>query len=108
MRAAARGEAEGREDKVLRSITVRQSARADSGVYTCAPVCFENNYSRARRVAMDAPLFNTTEPRANGSAQNQHNSLLPTGVKITIVVVYMVVCVLGLVGNCLVMYVNLR
>ncbi|KAL4630657.1 delta-type opioid receptor-like [Arapaima gigas] len=57
---------------------------------------------------MDAPLFNTTEPRANGSAQNQHNSLLPTGVKITIVVVYMVVCVLGLVGNCLVMYVNLR
>uniref|UniRef100_A0A8C9TQU8 Opioid related nociceptin receptor 1 n=2 Tax=Scleropages formosus TaxID=113540 RepID=A0A8C9TQU8_SCLFO len=57
---------------------------------------------------MDAHLFNASEPRANRSAQKEPDSLLPTGVKITIVVVYMVVCVVGLVGNCLVMYVNLR
>ncbi|XP_041112503.1 nociceptin receptor [Polyodon spathula] len=34
--------------------------------------------------------------------------LLPIGIKITIAVVYMVVCVVGLVGNCLVMYVIIR
>ncbi|RXM91308.1 Nociceptin receptor [Acipenser ruthenus] len=34
--------------------------------------------------------------------------VLPIGIKITIAVVYMVVCVVGLVGNCLVMYVIIR
>ncbi|KAG2461792.1 OPRX protein, partial [Polypterus senegalus] len=33
---------------------------------------------------------------------------LPIGIRITIVVVYMIVCVVGLVGNCLVMYVIIR
>lgn len=39
---------------------------------------------------------------------NETEALLPTGVKVTIVVVYMIVCVIGLVGNFLVMYVVIR
>lgn len=39
---------------------------------------------------------------------NETDALLPTGVKVTIVVVYMIVCVIGLVGNFLVMYVVIR
>ncbi|KAF3697413.1 Mu-type opioid receptor [Channa argus] len=39
---------------------------------------------------------------------NGTDALLPTGVKVTIVVVYMIVCVIGLVGNFLVMYVIIR
>ncbi|XP_029012282.1 nociceptin receptor [Betta splendens] len=39
---------------------------------------------------------------------NETDTLLPTGVKVTIVVVYMIVCVVGLVGNFLVMYVIIR
>lgn len=42
------------------------------------------------------------------SAYNETDALLPTGVKVTIVVVYMIVCVIGLVGNFLVMYVVIR
>lgn len=42
------------------------------------------------------------------SAYNDTDALLPTGVKVTIVVVYMIVCVIGLVGNFLVMYVIIR
>lgn len=44
----------------------------------------------------------------NSSGYNGTDFLLPTGVKITIVVVYMIVCVIGLVGNFLVMYVIIR
>lgn len=39
---------------------------------------------------------------------NETDAFLPAGVKITIVAVYMMVCVVGLVGNCLVMYVIIR
>ena len=39
---------------------------------------------------------------------NDTDTYLPTGIKMTIVVVYMIVCVVGLVGNCLVMYVIIR
>ncbi|KAM7411177.1 hypothetical protein PAMA_021251 [Pampus argenteus] len=42
------------------------------------------------------------------SSYNETDDLLPTGVKVTIVVVYMIVCVIGLVGNFLVMYVIIR
>lgn len=42
------------------------------------------------------------------STYNETENLLPTGVKVTIVVVYMIVCVIGLVGNFLVMYVIIR
>lgn len=42
------------------------------------------------------------------SPYNETDALLPTGVKVTIVVVYMIVCVIGLVGNFLVMYVIIR
>ena len=41
-------------------------------------------------------------------SSNLTDAFLPTGVKATIVVVYMIVCVVGLVGNCLVMYVIVR
>ncbi|KAL1020570.1 hypothetical protein UPYG_G00001840 [Umbra pygmaea] len=36
---------------------------------------------------------------------NDTDAFLPTSIRVTIVVVYMIVCVVGLVGNCLVMYV---
>ncbi|KAM9341888.1 nociceptin receptor [Pholidichthys leucotaenia] len=39
---------------------------------------------------------------------NETDFLLPTSVKVTIVVVYMIVCIIGLVGNFLVMYVIIR
>lgn len=42
------------------------------------------------------------------SGYNVTDALLPTGVKVTIVVIYMIVCVIGLVGNFLVMYVIIR
>ncbi|XP_013869312.1 nociceptin receptor [Austrofundulus limnaeus] len=42
------------------------------------------------------------------SVYNETDPLVPTGVKVTIVVVYMIVCVIGLVGNFLVMYVIIR
>ncbi|XP_030624456.1 nociceptin receptor isoform X3 [Chanos chanos] len=53
-------------------------------------------------------LYNGSLFQNNFSAFNETDSFLPTGVKITIVVVYMIVCVVGLVGNCLVMYVIIR
>lgn len=39
---------------------------------------------------------------------NETEALLPTSVKVTVVVVYLIVCVIGLVGNFLVMYVIIR
>ena len=47
-------------------------------------------------------------PNNFSGAYNDTDALLPTGVKVTIVVVYMIVCVVGLVGNFLVMYVIIR
>ncbi|XP_076131868.1 nociceptin receptor [Alosa pseudoharengus] len=44
----------------------------------------------------------------NHSANDTEENFLPSGLKITIVMVYMIVCVVGLVGNCLVMYVIVR
>lgn len=40
----------------------------------------------------------------NGTA----DGFLPVGIKVTIVVVYSIVCIIGLVGNCSVMYVIIR
>lgn len=37
-----------------------------------------------------------------------HSAFLPLGLKVTIVGLYLAVCVGGLLGNCLVMYVILR
>ncbi|XP_068997820.1 nociceptin receptor [Embiotoca jacksoni] len=54
-------------------------------------------------------LYNESFFRNNfSSGSNETDALLPTGVKVTIVVVYMIVCVIGLVGNFLVMYVIIR
>ncbi|KAG7283469.1 hypothetical protein CRUP_035262 [Coryphaenoides rupestris] len=51
-----------------------------------------------------AQLYNDSlHPNLTG--YNETDTILPAGVKATIVVVYMIVCVVGLVGNCLVMYV---
>lgn len=55
------------------------------------------------------PLYNDSLFHNNfSSGYNETDALLPTGVKVTIVVVYMIVCVIGLVGNFLVMYVVIR
>ncbi|XP_055078862.1 nociceptin receptor isoform X2 [Periophthalmus magnuspinnatus] len=51
---------------------------------------------------MSNDSFNLSSP------YNETDTLLPTSVKVTIVVVYMIVCVIGLVGNFLVMYVIIR
>ncbi|XP_035378128.1 delta-type opioid receptor isoform X1 [Electrophorus electricus] len=53
-------------------------------------------------------LFNETLLQGNLSAFDDTYGRLPTSVRITIVVVYLIVCVVGLVGNCLVMYVIIR
>lgn len=54
-------------------------------------------------------LYNDSLFQSNfSSGYNDTDTLLPTGVKVTIVVVYMIVCVIGLVGNFLVMYVIIR
>ncbi|KAG9269703.1 nociceptin receptor [Astyanax mexicanus] len=50
-------------------------------------------------------LLNETLFQGNISALD---GLLPISVKITVAVVYLIVCVVGLVGNCLVMYVIIR
>ncbi|XP_012681548.2 nociceptin receptor [Clupea harengus] len=49
-------------------------------------------------------LFHDNFTHSNETEEN----FLPSGLKITIVMVYMIVCVVGLVGNCLVMYVIVR
>uniref|UniRef100_A0A3Q2CTW6 Opiate receptor-like 1 n=1 Tax=Cyprinodon variegatus TaxID=28743 RepID=A0A3Q2CTW6_CYPVA len=57
----------------------------------------------------DLQYFNDSFFHHNfSSGNNGTDALLPTGVKVTIVVVYMIVCVIGLVGNFLVMYVIIR
>ncbi|XP_053704673.1 nociceptin receptor isoform X2 [Synchiropus splendidus] len=54
-------------------------------------------------------LYNDSLYQNNFSGTyNETDALLPTSVKVTIVVVYMIVCVIGLVGNFLVMYVIIR
>lgn len=54
-------------------------------------------------------LYNSTVfPNNFSGPYNETEALLPTSVKVTIVVVYMIVCVIGMVGNFLVMYVIIR
>uniref|UniRef100_A0A672RJP7 G-protein coupled receptors family 1 profile domain-containing protein n=1 Tax=Sinocyclocheilus grahami TaxID=75366 RepID=A0A672RJP7_SINGR len=53
-------------------------------------------------------LYNESLFQNNFSTFNGTESFFPKGVKITIAMVYMIVCVVGLVGNCLVMYVIIR
>ncbi|KAF5909043.1 delta-type opioid receptor-like, partial [Clarias magur] len=44
----------------------------------------------------------------NFSEFNDADDLFPRSVSITIALVYMIVCMVGLVGNCLVMFVIIR
>uniref|UniRef100_A0AAR2IWR2 G-protein coupled receptors family 1 profile domain-containing protein n=1 Tax=Pygocentrus nattereri TaxID=42514 RepID=A0AAR2IWR2_PYGNA len=53
-------------------------------------------------------LLNESLLQGNISALDDTDGLLPISVKITVAVVYLIVCVVGLVGNCLVMYVIIR
>ncbi|XP_051947725.1 delta-type opioid receptor-like [Xyrauchen texanus] len=53
-------------------------------------------------------MFNDTLLLRNLSVPDVKYGLLPTSIKITVVVVYLIVCVVGLVGNFLVMYVIIR
>lgn len=53
-------------------------------------------------------LLNNSLLSGNMSAMDGEEGLLPAGVKITVVALYCVVCVVGLVGNCLVMFVIIR
>ncbi|KAK3547276.1 hypothetical protein QTP86_017785 [Hemibagrus guttatus] len=62
--------------------------------------------SAADKIALH--LLNDSILTANMSALDEEDGLLPTGVKITVVALYCIVCVVGLVGNSLVMYVIIR
>ncbi|XP_018921688.1 nociceptin receptor [Cyprinus carpio] len=53
-------------------------------------------------------MFNDSRFQGNLSELDDVDEPLPKGAKITVVVVYLIVCVVGLVGNCLVMYVIIR
>ncbi|XP_048097107.1 delta-type opioid receptor [Alosa alosa] len=53
-------------------------------------------------------LYNESFDQTNSTDLDDGDEVLPTGVKITIAVVYMIVCVVGLIGNSLVMYVIIR
>lgn len=55
---------------------------------------------------LDLHLLN--DSLLGGNILDGDDDLLPAGVKITVVALYCVVCVVGLVGNCLVMYVIIR
>lgn len=54
------------------------------------------------------PPYNLSFFLNNFSYPQNDTDYLPMGVKVTIVVVYMIVCIIGLVGNFLVMYVIIR
>nr|XP_045013459.1 nociceptin receptor isoform X3 [Jaculus jaculus] len=58
---------------------------------------FQNNLSLLNETLPDHLLLNAS-----------HGSFLPLGLKVTIVGLYLTVCIGGLLGNCLVMYVILR
>uniref|UniRef100_A0A671RX45 Opioid related nociceptin receptor 1 n=1 Tax=Sinocyclocheilus anshuiensis TaxID=1608454 RepID=A0A671RX45_9TELE len=51
-------------------------------------------------------MFNDSRFQGNLSDLDDVHEPLPKSAKITVVVVYLIVCVVGLVGNCLVMYVH--
>lgn len=59
-----------------------------------------------RKLVNDSSLWNLSlgEWFHNGTA----DGFLPMGIKVTIVIVYSIVCIVGLVGNCSVMYVIIR
>lgn len=53
-------------------------------------------------------LYNESLFANNYTGFTDVDDLFPRSVRITIAVVYMIVCMVGLVGNCLVMYVIIR
>ncbi|XP_030068440.1 nociceptin receptor isoform X1 [Microcaecilia unicolor] len=56
----------------------------------------------------DSSLLNLSAPPCSWFYNSTMDSYLPMGMKVTIVMVYLIVCVVGLVGNCGVMYVIIR
>ena len=56
----------------------------------------------------DVSLYNESFLQTNLTDFYDADGVLPTGVKITIAVVYLVVCFVGLIGNSLVMFVIIR
>lgn len=56
----------------------------------------------------DVSLYNESFLQTNLTDFDDADGVLPTGVKITIAVVYLVVCFVGLIGNSLVMFVIIR
>lgn len=53
-------------------------------------------------------MFNDSRFQGKLSDLDDADERLPKSANITVIVVYLVVCVVGLVGNCLVMYVIIR
>ncbi|XP_054247727.1 nociceptin receptor isoform X1 [Indicator indicator] len=61
-----------------------------------------------RRLLNDSSMLNLSFLPSNWFNNSTGDSFLPLSIKITIVVVYSIVCIVGLVGNCSVMYVIIR
>ncbi|KAJ8408947.1 hypothetical protein AAFF_G00239680 [Aldrovandia affinis] len=84
--------------------------RGDEQVFARIPMEFQDDpvgFRDPRHIDFDnESLFQNIFGSANYT--DDTDVLMPASVKITIVVIYMVVSVVGLVGNCLVMYVIIR
>lgn len=61
-----------------------------------------------RKLLNDSSMLNLSFLPSNWFNNGTGDSFLPLSIKITIVVVYSIVCIVGLVGNCSVMYVIVR
>uniref|UniRef100_A0A8C3C5R1 Nociceptin receptor n=1 Tax=Cairina moschata TaxID=8855 RepID=A0A8C3C5R1_CAIMO len=61
-----------------------------------------------RKLLNDSSMLNLSFLPTNWFNNSTGDSFLPLSIKITIVVVYSIVCIVGLVGNCSVMYVIVR
>ncbi|KAF7248562.1 Nociceptin receptor [Varanus komodoensis] len=59
-----------------------------------------------RKLVNDSSLWNLS--LGDWFHNRTTDSFLPVGIKVTIVFVYSIVCIIGLVGNCSVMYVIIR
>nr|AAU26067.1 ORL1-like opioid receptor [Taricha granulosa] len=67
---------------------------------------FEASY--LSKLLNDSSVMNLSTLPSGWYFNSTSDTFLPLGIKLTIVIVYLIVCVLGLVGNCAVMFVIVR
>ncbi|KAJ1122742.1 hypothetical protein NDU88_001226, partial [Pleurodeles waltl] len=80
------------------------SCKADSTMDPHFPIpSFEATY--LSKLLNDSSMMNLSTLPSGWYYNSTSDTFLPLGIKLTIVIVYLIVCVLGLVGNCAVMFV---